>query len=56
MMYNRVSADLEGKPWSERKKYIWWDDQYLRWTGGWMCLILRLRRCPVIGRPQIQSE
>jgi len=33
MMYNRASADPQGKPWSERKKYIWWDDQTQRWTG-----------------------
>ena len=26
MMYNRASADPEGRPWSERKKYIWWDE------------------------------
>ena len=25
ILYNRASADPEGKPWSERKKYIWWD-------------------------------
>jgi formate dehydrogenase major subunit len=31
IMYNRASADLQGNPWSERKKYIWWDGQ--RWTG-----------------------
>jgi formate dehydrogenase major subunit len=31
VMYNRASADLQGKPWSERKKYIWWDGQ--KWTG-----------------------
>jgi formate dehydrogenase major subunit len=31
VMYNRASADLQGNPWSERKKYIWWDGQ--RWTG-----------------------
>ena len=24
-MYNRASADPDGKPWSERKKMIWWD-------------------------------
>ena len=33
MMYNRASADPDGKPWSERKKYIWWDQQNQRWTG-----------------------
>jgi formate dehydrogenase major subunit len=31
VMYNRASADLEGKPWSERKKWVWWDGK--RWTG-----------------------
>jgi formate dehydrogenase major subunit len=30
-MYNRAAADPEGRPWSERKKYIWWDGQ--KWTG-----------------------
>ena len=25
VMYNRASADPAGKPWSERKKWIWWD-------------------------------
>jgi formate dehydrogenase major subunit len=31
VLYNRASADLEGRPWSERKKWIWWDGQ--KWTG-----------------------
>jgi len=31
VLYNRASADPEGKPWSEAKKYIYWDGQ--RWTG-----------------------
>jgi formate dehydrogenase major subunit len=33
MLYNRASADPEGRPWSERKKYVWWDAQAGRWTG-----------------------
>ena len=33
MMYNRASADAEGKPWSERKKYMYWDEEQKRWTG-----------------------
>jgi formate dehydrogenase major subunit len=33
MLYNRASADPQGRPWSERKKYIWWDEQQGIWTG-----------------------
>jgi formate dehydrogenase major subunit len=33
ILYNRASADPAGKPWSERKKYIWWDAMAERWTG-----------------------
>ncbi len=33
IMYNRASADPAGKPWSERKKWIWWDAGRGEWTG-----------------------
>ncbi len=33
IIYNRASADPEGKPWSERKKYVWWDEEQGKWTG-----------------------
>ncbi len=33
LMYNRASADPEGKPWSERKRYVWWDEAQKRWSG-----------------------
>jgi formate dehydrogenase major subunit len=33
IIYNRASARPDGKPWSERKKLVWWDDQKKIWTG-----------------------
>jgi formate dehydrogenase major subunit len=33
ILYNRASADPAGKPWSERKRYVWWDAGQGRWTG-----------------------
>ncbi len=33
ILYNRASADPEGRPWSERKKLIWWDEAKQHWTG-----------------------
>jgi formate dehydrogenase major subunit len=32
IIYNRASADPEGRPWSERKRYLWWDADEGRWT------------------------
>ncbi len=33
VLYNRASADPEGRPWSDRKKLIWWDDGKQEWVG-----------------------
>jgi formate dehydrogenase major subunit len=33
ILYNRASADPEGNPWSERKRYMWWDAEAEQWTG-----------------------
>lgn len=33
ILYNRAAADPEGKPWSERKALIWWDEEKKIWTG-----------------------
>ena len=33
ILYNRASADPDGKPWSERKALIWWDSRSGRWAG-----------------------
>jgi formate dehydrogenase major subunit len=30
---NRASADPEGKPWSEAKRLMWWDEEKGSWTG-----------------------
>ncbi len=34
ILYNRASADPAGRPWSERKKYVWWDADAGKWTGA----------------------
>ncbi|MCK6209903.1 molybdopterin-dependent oxidoreductase [Georgenia sp. EYE_87] len=33
ILYNRASADPQGRPWSERKAYVWWDEDAGEWTG-----------------------
>jgi formate dehydrogenase major subunit len=33
ILYNRASADPDGRPWSERKAYVWWDEDASKWTG-----------------------
>ncbi|WP_119154726.1 formate dehydrogenase [Aquabacterium tepidiphilum] len=32
-MYNRASADPQGKPWSERKKLVWWNAEAQQWES-----------------------
>jgi formate dehydrogenase major subunit len=33
VLYNRASADPQGRPWSERKALVWWDASIRRWVG-----------------------
>jgi formate dehydrogenase major subunit len=33
ILYNRASADPDGRPWSEAKAYVWWDREAGAWTG-----------------------
>ena len=33
IIYNRASARPDGKPWSERKKLVWWDEEKKQWAG-----------------------
>jgi len=63
IMYNRASADPQGRPWSDRKKLIWWDEQSQRWVGfdnpdfepdcgistGWLSLIGLRSKAPRFG-------
>src|SRR5262249_21200005 len=33
ILYNRASAAPDGRPWSDRKKLVWWDEATQTWTG-----------------------
>jgi formate dehydrogenase major subunit len=33
ILYNRASADPDGRPWSDRKALVWWDEREGKWTG-----------------------
>ncbi len=33
VLYNRASADPDGRPWSDRKALVWWDEGSGKWTG-----------------------
>jgi formate dehydrogenase major subunit len=33
ILYNRASADPDGKPWSDRKALVWWDEDAGKWDG-----------------------
>ena len=33
IIYNRASADPDGRPWSERKALVWWDEGEGKWAG-----------------------
>jgi formate dehydrogenase major subunit len=33
IIYNRASADADGRPWSDRKACVWWDEERGEWAG-----------------------
>jgi formate dehydrogenase major subunit len=33
ILYNRASADPQGRPWSTAKAFVWWDEEAGEWTG-----------------------
>ena len=35
-LYNRASADPDGRPWSARKAYVWWDAEGNDGAGRWV--------------------
>ncbi len=34
IVYNRASADLEGKPWNPDAPVVWWDEAQQKWVGN----------------------
>ena len=52
ILYNRCSAAPDGKPWSERKKLIWWDDSKAEWTGDDVPDFTKKKRPDAKGDPE----
>ena len=34
ILYNRASADVQGRPWGPDKAFIWWDSEQGAWVGA----------------------
>ena len=34
VMYNRASCDLNGKPWDEDRRQVWWNEAQKKWLGA----------------------
>lgn len=34
VMYNRASCDLNGKPWDNERRQVWWNDAQQKWVGN----------------------
>ena len=52
ILYNRCSAAPDGKPWSERKKLVWWDDAKGEWTGDDVPDFTKKKRPDAKGDPE----
>ena len=52
ILYNRASADPDGKPWSERKALVWWDEEQAKWTGHDVAGLRRRQVARTTGRRQ----
>ena len=51
ILYNRCSADPDGKPWSEKKKLVWWDPGKAEWVGDDIADFTRGKRPDAKGEP-----
>jgi formate dehydrogenase major subunit len=51
ILYNRASAALDGTPWSERKKLVWWDETQGEWVGDDVADFTRGKRPDFPGDP-----
>ncbi len=34
VLYNRASADVQGRPWGPNKAFVWWSSEQSRWIGA----------------------
>jgi formate dehydrogenase major subunit len=51
ILYNRASAAPDGRPWSERKKLVWWDESKGEWAGDDVPDFTRAKRPDAKGDP-----
>jgi formate dehydrogenase major subunit len=51
ILYNRASAAPDGRPWSERKKLVWWNESKGEWTGDDVPDFTRAKRPDTKGDP-----
>ncbi len=56
LLYNRASADPDGKPWSERKRYVWWDEERGEWAGYDVPDFPRTKRPDYVPPPGAKAE
>ena len=52
ILYNRASADPDGQPWSERKRYLWWDARGRASGPARTCPTSSPTRRPTTSRPR----
>jgi formate dehydrogenase major subunit len=56
ILYNRCSADPDGKPWSDRKKLVWWDEGKGEWSGDDVPDFTKSKRPESRGSPEESGD